>query len=250
MSDLDSRESIFSQSNDGKDSLLENSLFPEEKTLKESDSAKDNAAIPAKHSTVSDRTPQTSIPEAGKAIPTQDLRPFDQSDPAKVSKSQPSKDPISQSLASSEQTATQSGPDRRSIPVLSGEVSNTSSKTGPSPSVKETNSEQPRHGSDRDSQPAPVRADSAGSGSRENSGPKLLDKSLENGSPVNKAENLNKPSIPESSQLNSAGLPKISDVERSIKRNSDTENPDSSFGKSGNFTPNSAPPSKSSAGDE
>jgi hypothetical protein len=198
---------------------------------------------------VSDHTPQTSVPEAGKAIATQDLRSLDQSDPAKVSKAQASKDPISQSLASSEQSATQSGPDRRSIRVLSGEVSAAGSRTGPSPSVKETNSEQPRQGSDRDSQPAPTRADSAGSGSRENSGPKLLDKSLENGSLVNKAENLNKPSIPESSQLNSAGLPKISDLERSIKRNSETENADSFVGKSGNPGANSAPPSKSSAGD-
>jgi hypothetical protein len=126
---------------------------------------------------------------------------------------------------------------------LSGEVSSTGPKTGPSPSAKETNSEQPQQRSDRDSQPAPVRADSAGSDSRENSGPKLLDKSLENGPPANKAENLNKPSIPESSQLNSAGLPKISDLERSIKRNSETENPDSSVGKSGNPGANSAPPS-------
>jgi hypothetical protein len=36
-----------------------------------------------------------------RVIPTQDLRPLDQSAPTKVSKSQPSKDPISQSLASS-----------------------------------------------------------------------------------------------------------------------------------------------------
>lgn len=195
-------------------------------------------------SAFSDRTPQISIPEAGKALLTQDLRPLDQSDPAKVSTAQPSKDPISQSLASSEQTETQSGPDRRSIPVLSGEVSNASSKTGPSPSAKETNAEQPQQRSDRGTQPAPVRADPAGSGSRENSGPKLLDKSLENGSPVSKAENLNKPSILESSQFNSAGLPKISDVERSIKRNSETVNPYSSVGKSGNPGANSAPPSE------
>jgi hypothetical protein len=192
---------------------------------------------------VSDRTPQTSVPETGKVIPAQDLRPLDQSDPAKVSKAQASKDPISQSLASSEQSATQSGPDRRSIPVLSGEVSSTGPKTGPSPSAKETNSEQPQQRSDRDSQSAPFRADSAGSDSRENSGPKLLDKSLENGPPANRSENLNKPSIPDSSQFSSAGLPKIRDLERSIKRNSDTDNPDSSVGKSGNPGANSTPPS-------
>ncbi|MCA0312272.1 MAG: hypothetical protein LCH63_00365 [Candidatus Melainabacteria bacterium] len=213
--------------------------FHENESISGSTSEESNSSSPS----VSDRTPQTSIPEAGKALPTQDLRSLDQSDPTKVSKAHPSKDPISQVLASSEQSATQSGPDRRSIPVLSGEVSSTGPKTGPSPSAKETNSEQPPQRSDRDSQPAPIRADSPGSGSRENSGPKLLDKSLENGPPANKSENLNKPSIPDSSQFNSAGLPKIGDLERSIKRNSDTDNPDSSVGKSGNPGANSAPPS-------
>jgi hypothetical protein len=80
-------------------------------------SKSDSIPINQSNPSVIDRTPQTSVTEAGKAIPTQDLRPLDQSDPAKVFKAQTSKDPISQSLASSEQSATQSGPDRRSIPV-------------------------------------------------------------------------------------------------------------------------------------
>lgn len=43
-------------------------IFPEEKTLKESDSAEDHAAIPAKHSKVSVWSTQTLVPEAKKAI--------------------------------------------------------------------------------------------------------------------------------------------------------------------------------------
>jgi hypothetical protein len=186
---------------------------------------------------------KSHVSSARTETSSQEVRTSESVEPPRAAKAQTSKDPISQSLASSEQTATQSGPDRRSIPVLSGEVSSTGPKTGPTPSAKETNAEQPQKRPDRDSQPAPIRADSAGSGSRENSGPKLLDKSLENGPPANKAENLNKPSIPDSSQFNSAGLPKIRDLERSIKRNSDTDNPDSSVGKSGNPAANSTPPS-------
>jgi hypothetical protein len=49
-------------------------IFPEEITLKESDSAKENAAIPAKHSKVSVWSPQTSVPEARKAISERNSR--------------------------------------------------------------------------------------------------------------------------------------------------------------------------------
>ena len=64
--------------------------------------------IPSDRLSLANRT-ETAGSENRVAQPTQDLRSLDQSNPAKVSKEQPSKDPISQSLASSEQTATQSG---------------------------------------------------------------------------------------------------------------------------------------------
>ena len=88
-----------------------------------------------------------------RTSPNQEIRSPASADAAKTSKAQASKDPISQSLSDSSPTNNVPGPDRRSVPVLAGEVSTSSVKPGAVPPIKETNPESSRQNADRGGQP-------------------------------------------------------------------------------------------------
>lgn len=83
--------------------------FDNPKSPNDSSPQSDAALPPSKKSPAGELGPEALLNNSTVASPNQEIRSPASADAAKTSKAQPSKDPISQSLASSEKTATQSG---------------------------------------------------------------------------------------------------------------------------------------------
>lgn len=204
----------------------------------------DAALPPSKKSPAGELGPEALLNNSTVASPNQEIRSPASADAAKTSKAQAPKDPISQSLSDSSPANNAPGPDRRSVPVLAGEVSTSSVKPGAVPPIKETNPESSRQNADRGGQPLPSRSDSPVNDSRETSGPKLLDKSLAAGPLPNKAENQERASLPGTPQASPSEPSRTILSDKCDKRMTDTEQADSAVRKAGALDAGAGVPSR------